>query len=154
MTLAVLLGGLFIGVLSALPIVNVGNCCCLWIVSGGAIPAYFPQKEDARPLGLLGGARVGFRAGLFGALVWLLASIVINRVVAPLQENTADLMLRNATDMPPEVRGWLESLGNNAGAAAVVGGFLFQLFVATPFAALGGLLGAALFGGRAQTDSA
>ena len=95
-------------------------------------------------------ARVGFRAGLFGALVWLLASIVINRVVAPLQQDTADLMLRNATDMPPEVRGWLESLGNNAGAAAVVGGFLFQLFIATPFAALGGLLGAAMFGGREQ----
>ena len=154
MTLAVLLGGLFIGVLSALPIISVGNCCCLWIVSGGAIAAYFAQQEDLRPLGLLDGARVGFRAGLFGALVWLLASIVINRVVAPLQENTADLLLRNATDMPPQVRDWLESLGNNAGAAAVVGGFLFQLFIATPFAALGGLLGAALFGARGQTDSA
>ena len=154
MTLAVLLGGLFIGVLSALPIVNVGNCCCLWIVSGGAIAAYFAQQEDPRPLGLLGGARVGFRAGLFGALVWLIASMLINRVVAPLQANTADLMLGNATDMPPEIRRWLESIGNNAGAAAVVGGFLFQLFIATPFAALGGLLGAALFGGREQADTA
>src|SRR3954471_3584694 len=154
MTLAVLLGGLFIGVLSALPIVNVGNCCCLWIVSGGAIAAYFAQQEDPRPLGLLGGARVGFRAGLFGALVWLIASMVINRVVAPLQANTADLMLSNATDMPPEARRWLESMGDNAGAAAVVGGFLLQLFIATPFAALGGLLGAALFGAREQTDTA
>lgn len=153
MTLAVLLGGLFIGVLSALPIISVGNCCCLWILSGGAIAAFFAQQEDPRPLGLIGGARVGFRAGLFGAVIWLAASLAINRVVAPLQENTADLMLRNATDMPPDVRGWLESLGSNAGVAAVVGGFLFQLFIATPFAALGGLLGAAMLGGREQTET-
>jgi hypothetical protein len=153
LTLAVLLGGLFIGVLSALPIISVGNCCCLWILCGGAIAAFFAQQEDPRPLGLIGGARVGFRAGLFGAVIWLAASLVINRVVAPLQETTADLMLRNATDMPPEVRGWLESLGSNAGVAAVVGGFLFQLFIATPFAALGGLLGAAMLGGREQTET-
>jgi hypothetical protein len=150
MSLAGLLGGLFIGVLSALPIVSAANCCCLWIISGGVIAAYFAQQEDPRPLGLLDGARVGFRAALFGALVWLLASIVINRAVAPLQGNTADLVLRNATDMPPEVRDWLESLGNNTGAAALVGGFLFQLFIATPFASLGGLLGAALFGRTEQ----
>ena len=148
--MAVLLGGLFIGVLSALPIVSVGNCCCLWILAGGAMAAYFAQQDDPQPLGLLGGARVGFRAGLVGALIWLVASMLINRIVAPLQENTADLMLRNASDMPPAVRNWLESLGNNAGAAAVVGGFLFQLFVAAPFAALGGLFGAAIFGGREQ----
>ena len=150
MTLAVLLGGLFIGVLSALPIISVGNCCCLWIISGGMLAAYFAQQEDPRPLGLLGGARVGFRAGLFGALVWLLASVVINRVVAPLQESGADLMLRNATDMPPEVRRWLESVGSSGSTVAIAGGFLFQLFIATPFASLGGLLGAALFGGREQ----
>ena len=48
MTQAVLLGGLFIGVLSALPIINLANCCCLWIVGGGAIAAYLGQQEDAR----------------------------------------------------------------------------------------------------------
>ena len=30
-----LYGGLFIGVLSALPVVNIGNCCCLWFAGGG-----------------------------------------------------------------------------------------------------------------------
>ena len=28
-----LFGGLFIGVLSALPLVSVGNCCCLWVIA-------------------------------------------------------------------------------------------------------------------------
>ena len=32
---------LILGVLSALPIVYVGNaCCCLWVVSGGLVAAY------------------------------------------------------------------------------------------------------------------
>ena len=41
-----LLGGLFIGVLSALPIVGICNCCCLWIVGGGVLAAYLAAAES------------------------------------------------------------------------------------------------------------
>jgi hypothetical protein len=151
LTQAVLLGGLFIGVLSALPIVNLANCCCLWIVGGGAITAYLAQQDDPRALGLLAGARLGFRAGVFGAVVWLFASAAVNVMVAPLQQSAADLMLRNATDIPPDVRTWLESVGTSASMPMrMVFGFFFQLFVAAPFASLGGLIGAALFARPSQ----
>ena len=41
-------GGLFIGVLSALPLVNAGNCCCcLWVVAGGVLAAYLRQQNHA-----------------------------------------------------------------------------------------------------------
>ena len=147
MTQAVLLGGLFIGVLSALPFVNLANCCCLWILGGGAIAAYLAQQQHPWPFGLMDGARVGFRAGIFGAVIWLFASTVVEVLVAPLQQSAADLMLRSATDIPPEVREWLESVGNSASLPArMIVGLFFQLFVAAPFAALGGLLGAAIFG--------
>ena len=36
----VLFGGLFMGVLSALPIISLGNCCCVWVAGGGAVTAY------------------------------------------------------------------------------------------------------------------
>ena len=40
-------GGLFIGVLSALPLVNAGNCCCcLWVVCGGVLAAYLRQQNS------------------------------------------------------------------------------------------------------------
>jgi hypothetical protein len=143
---AVLLGGLFIGVLSALPIVNIANCCCLWIIGGGALAAYFAQQNDPAPLGLLTGARIGFRAGLVGAVIWLLASLAIDVIVAPLQQRVVGTMLRNATDMPPEVRAWLETVGDRATAPLRYGvGFLFQLLIAAPFAAFGGVVGAAVF---------
>ena len=46
-----LIGGLVMGVLSALPIISAGNvCCCLWVVSGGAIAAYLFQQERAAPI--------------------------------------------------------------------------------------------------------
>jgi hypothetical protein len=148
LTQAVLLGGLFIGVLSALPIINLANCCCLWILGGGAIAAYLAQQQQQPgPFGLVAGAQVGFRAGVFGAVVWLFASAVIDLMVAPLQQGAADFMLRNATDIPPDVRSWLENIGNSASLPArMIIGFFFQLFLAAPFAALGGLLGAAIFG--------
>ena len=151
MTQAVLLGGFFIGVLSALPIVNLGNCCCLWILGGGAITACLAQQDDPHPLGLMTGARLGFRAGIFGAVIWLFASAAVDLLVAPLQRSAADLMLRNATDIPPDVRSWLENVGNSASMPVrMVLAFVFQLCVAAPFAALGGLLGAAMFGRRTQ----
>jgi hypothetical protein len=147
LTQAVLLGGLFIGVLSALPIINLGNCCCLWILGGGAIAAYLAQQQHPGPFGLMAGARVGFRAGIFGAVVWLFVSAVVDVMVAPLQQSAADLMLRTATDIPPEVRSWLESVGNSASLPMrMIIGFFFQLVVAAPFAALGGVLGIAMFG--------
>jgi len=58
-----------------------------------------------------------------------------------------DFVLRSAPDMPPEARGMMESFGRQASLAArLLIGFFFQLFIQTPFAALGGLLGVALFG--------
>jgi hypothetical protein len=141
---AVLLGGLFIGVLSALPMVNLANCCCLWIMGGGMLAVYLAQEIDRRQLGLLTGARIGFRAGILGAVIWLLASFAVDAIVAPLQQRTAGIVLRNAADMPPEVRAWLETAGDGA-PIRLVFGFFFQLFIASPFAALGGLLGAAVF---------
>ena len=48
------------GVLSALPIIAAGNlCCCLWVVSGGAIAAYLLQQSQATPIEPGDGALVG-----------------------------------------------------------------------------------------------
>ena len=151
MTQAVLLGGLFIGVLSALPIVNIADCCCLWILLGGAITTFLAQEEDPHPIDLMTGARLGFRAGVFGAIVWMFASAAIDVMLAPLQRGAADLMLQNATDMPSDVRSWLESLGSAASLPARMAfGLVFQLLIAAPFGSLGGLLGAAVLARREQ----
>src|SRR3954468_3974922 len=111
---SILLGGLFIGVLSALPIVNVANCCCLWIVGGGLVTAYLEQQNQQRSITVARGALLGLGAGVVGAFVWLFASIALDGVIAPLQQRMVEAMLSNASDMPPDARSVLESIGDRA----------------------------------------
>ena len=46
-----LYAGAFIGVLSALPFVNIANCCCLWVISGGVLLAFDSQAESSGHIG-------------------------------------------------------------------------------------------------------
>lgn len=137
----VLLGGLFIGVLSALPIVSVANCCCLWLVAGGALAAHLDQQELPHRITAGRGALVGLLAGVTGAVVWLFVAAALDVLVAPLQQRLIDEMLRGAADMPPDARAWLEGIAERASSPLRwLLGFLFHLFGAL-FAALGGLIG-------------
>jgi len=139
------LGGLFIGVLSALPIIGAANCCCcLWIVSGGALAAYLQVQQENRTLTGGEGAAVGALAGVIGAFVWLPIIVVVAVVLGPFQQAIIEEIVRNATDMPPEAREVLENMGDRG----VGGYFLFffvQLVGGSIFAAIGGLVGAMYF---------
>jgi len=139
-----LLGGLFIGVLSALPIVQLCNCCCLWIVGGGVLAAYLQQQNQPAPLNVTGGARVGLIAGIVGAFVWLLISQALDAVMAPLQQRLAEELLRSASDIPPNVRAWLES-ARAEGSGGYGFGFVLLLIFGSIASALGGAVGAAYF---------
>ena len=144
---AALIGGVFIGVLSALPFVNLANyCCCLWVISGGVIAAVLDQQSDPVRLPVSRGAYDGFIAGIIGALVWLAASMVLDAAMNPLYDRAVTEMLRNATDMPPGARAYLETLGSRASSPVSYAlGFLFHLFVGMVFAAIGGVIGVTVF---------
>ena len=141
---AALLGGLFIGVLSALPIVKYANCCCVWIITGGIVAAYLDQQNDPRTITAGRGALAGLLAGVIGAFVWLLAALALSALFTPLQESMAQAVLRNAPDIPPDVRNVLENLGSSSSVEYVMS-FVVRLFVGSLVATIGGLLGAAFF---------
>jgi hypothetical protein len=143
----VVFGGLFIGVLSALPIVFIGNCCCLWIIGGGMLTAYLLQRDRSEPLQLGEGAMGGFLAGIAGAVVYVAVSVPINIVTAPLQRRMMEFMLNAGNDVPPEVREMIETFGSGSEGiifSAVVG-FAVMLIIGMIFSTLGGLLGALIF---------
>jgi hypothetical protein len=141
-----LFGGLAIGVLSALPIINIANCCCAWILFGGGLAAYLMQQDHPEPIQVGDGAIVGLLAGLVGAVVWLVVSVPISIVMAPLQSRMTERMLRNATDMAPEFRALLESMsGAPAIGIGLLFGFFVMLVVSALFGMLGGLFGALMF---------
>jgi hypothetical protein len=142
---APLLGGLFIGVLSALPVVGLGNCCCcLWVVCGGVLAAYLDQQRDPTPITIARGAYTGFLAGVIGAVVYLFVASTVSALMAPLQEEVTGAMSRSTTDMPPEVRQALEWVTANP-SLSLAFDFFVRLIVGSIVATLGGMLGAAFF---------
>ena len=141
-----LLGGLFIGVLSALPLVNVGNCCCLWVVPAARCAAYLHAAE---PAGARSAPATARSSGCWPAssarVVWLVVSIPLSSMMAPLQRQMSSAAA-TTPDMPPEMRARARE---HAAAAGIVFGLLFGFIVmllSEPmFAMLGGLLGVAIF---------
>jgi Family of unknown function (DUF5518) len=148
-----LIGGLVMGVLSALPLVNALNlCCCLWVVSGGLVAAYLFQQNHSMPMTAGDGALAGFLAGIAGAVILVIVSIPINMLVAPMERAVLQRVLTMSGNMPPEMRQMLENLGQPRTDIGFLGqmivrliGFFFFLIVGSVFSTLGGLLGAALF---------
>jgi hypothetical protein len=138
-----LIGGLVNGVLSALPFVNLFNtCCCLWVVTGGAVSAYLLQDKDPKPIQVGDGAVVGLIAGVIGAFVNLLLSIPITLVTAPIQRAFLERVIEGG-NLPPEFR---EMMSSGMGTAfGLVMGFFFALMAGLIFSTLGGVLGALIF---------
>jgi H+/Cl- antiporter ClcA len=135
-----------IGVLSALPLINLANCCCAWILFGGALASYLMQQDHPEPIQVGDGAIAGLMAGLVGAFVWLILSVPISVAMAPLESGMAERALRNASGMSPEVRQLLESMsGGPAIGVGLILGFFVMLVVSTTFGMLGGLFGALMF---------
>ena len=148
-----LIGGLVMGVLSSLPIINAGNlCCCLWVVSGGAVAAYLLQQNQTEPITPGDGALVGLFAGIIGAAAGFVISIPIGLLMEPMQRAMIQRTLEMSGNMPPALREMLENYGQPRTAMGIMGrimlrliGFFFMLFIGSMFSTLGGLLGAAMF---------
>jgi hypothetical protein len=140
-------GGLLIGVLSALPIVSVGNCCCcLWVVAGGMLAVYLRQQNSPFSVTSAEGALVGLLAGVIGAIIGGLISIPIESMMGPFQRRILESLIASRPDVPTEMRDMLErASAGQRGAAAIAFRFLFMLVAGSIFGMLGGLLGVAVF---------
>ncbi len=146
-----LLGGVAIGVLSALPVINIVNfCCCAWVLFGGALAAYLMQQNHPAPVTAGDGAIVGLLAGVVGAIVGSMLAIPLSLAMGPFQAQMLERILQGTQDMPPEVRSIFEQMRNGMLSGAAIGiGFiislLFSLLFYSVFGLIGGLFGALVF---------
>ena len=148
-----LFGGLLIGVLSALPIVNAGNCCCcLWVIAGGMLAVYLRQQNSPIEIAASEGAVVGLLAGLFGGVLGVLLSIPVDMMMGPFQRRLVDWVLSVNPDIPAETRDMFERAAS--GAAVIAFRFVFGTVTGAVFGMLGGLLGVAVFKKNAPPHSA
>ena len=65
-----LLGGLIVGLLSAIPVVN--YCCCIWGIGGGGLASFLYMKSSPTKINPGDGAMLGGLAGVIGALLYLI----------------------------------------------------------------------------------
>jgi hypothetical protein len=142
-----LLGGVFIGVLSALPFISAANCCCcLWVVAGGVLSVYLRQQNS--PLGIppSEGALMGLIAGAIGGLIAGVLGYAVALMIGPWQNDIMRRILEANQDTPPEFREMMERMmsGGAMGAMAVMG-MLFNVVLYAVFGLLGGLLGTVIF---------
>jgi len=131
----IILGSVFGGLLSAIPILNCLNCLfCLLNIAGIVIALSMYLK--ANPQDMIGGgeaagfgAVAGAGAGLIASLVGLLVNMVLGSVIASLMAN-------------------LPGAGRNMMASTAAMGVLFipvNVILYAAFGALGGFLGMQLF---------
>src|SRR3954471_21182489 len=116
-----MIGGLVVGVLSALPIVSFGNCCCLWILGGGAVAAYVLQTNEAGPITPADGAMVGLLAGLTGAAIHFALSIPIDLMFGPWERSLGE-RVRDMTNNPQ-----MQDMITRSLEQSERGGFVFLL---------------------------
>src|SRR5215204_489920 len=70
-----LLGGLVVGLLSAIPVLN--YCCCIWGIVGGGLAGFLYIKDSPMPVRPGDGAIIGALAGVVGGLIYLLVGVPI-----------------------------------------------------------------------------
>lgn len=146
-----LIGGVALGVLSALPVLGAVNClCCAWVIGGGMLAAHLYVKDSPNPVTLGTGVLLGLLAGAIGAVVDTLFTIPIHMALS-----RSALMTEQLTELADEIPNlpseYKEAMRSLASGGAAMGGFLFviatffKLVVYAFVSMLGGALGVAVF---------
>lgn len=139
--LPALLGGLFIGVLSALPYVNWANCCCLWVITGGFLAVWLQQQNHELPITIVDGGIVGLLAGFVGGIVHYLVVLPLALYLGDVVSGLPDSFMRAPQDMPPDMRRLMNELGPQG--MLLIGSMVF-VGISTVFGTIGGILGAVM----------
>lgn len=143
-----LIGGAAAGILSGLPFLNC--LCCFWIIGGAMLAAYLLAKESPVSLTAGDGAVVGALAGISAAVVDSLVGIPLRGLNLAVMRRMFERLAEFADEMPAGWQGWLD---RSAGGFSVAMFFLGLFMSAAIFAAvgaLGGVIGASLFGRKPQ----
>lgn len=148
-----LVGGLVTGFLSWLPGVSIGNClCCMWVIVGGVLAAYFISEQTKRLFTAGDGAFAGMLSGVVGALVDCMLTAVTWPLFGLRALRRQMEQMHNIPGLPPGFDRFTEHLQSGGGLLLLI--LLVMLVVSilvfALFGSLGGLLGYAFFATKPQ----
>jgi hypothetical protein len=140
-----LIGGAFAGILTAIPFVNC--LCCLWIIGGGMIAAYFLTKDSPVVLTVGDGAIAGVFAGIVGAVIDFLISIPLTPINNAFFQSMIERFSEYMSEMPEGWETWFEG-DFEASLPFTLLGLVINVVVFSILGALGGIIGMSLLGRR------
>ncbi len=151
--------GLAMGIASLIPVVSIG--CCLWMLAGGALSVALYRRRvpaDAVPTGM--GMRLGAVAGVLGFFSYAVLSALVMAIRhfvfgsgRQMREAMRKVLEQAAASNPdPRAQELIQKMTTPEGIALIVILSLVLFFIAfVLFSALGGALGASLWGQK-QTE--
>lgn len=132
-----LIGGVVLGILSAIP--GIKACCCIWALIGGLVAVYLYVKKSPTPVTTGDGAILGAIAGAIG-----IAFIVI--IGIPLQLVAGAAMVSLIQSMvPPDQAAQMNALTAGETIGSAIMSAVVISIVGVIFSAIGGLIGVAIF---------
>lgn len=140
-----LLAGALMALLSTVPLINLVNCLlCGWLWLGGMFAVWYYKRSHPEVISQADGALLGAVAGLIGAVIASLLGMILG---------TAAL-----SDTLAQAAGQAGQTGDAviallAGGLGTIIGLVFNLIFYIGFGALGGLIGASIFGKRGSEPS-
>lgn len=144
------IGGVVLGLLSAIPFVNFGNiCCCAWAILGGALAAYLYIKRSEIPARAGDGAVLGAIAGLIGTVITWIVGIPLNILTGDLFTAMIINLIARANPEQAEIMRKQMELAQNMPFSqrlpSILLGMVMGIVLYTLFAVIGGLIGTAIF---------
>ncbi len=142
-----LISGVIFGVASAIPFLNLLNCCCLLIFGCGICSAYLLIRRSTFSISYGQGALVGLLAGVFGAFTTTILESIMEMLIGQrLKEMTYQLIEGFAQQIPPEFMEIIEqAMMEPFTISAMITTLIFSLIIYCIFSTIGGILGVALF---------
>ncbi len=153
-----IIGGVALGVLSAIPFVNIVNaCCCAWVLMGGALAAYLYIKDSPNPVTMGEGAMLGAMSGVIGTVISWIIGIPLSFIFGDtFYAMLVNLMAKVDPRQAEILQRQIEMAQNQSlveRLPSMLLGMVFGIVVITLFAAVGGLIGTALFEKRKRNTA-
>lgn len=136
-----LIGGVILGILSAIPAVD--YCCCIWAIIGGIIAANIYIKNSPTPVQPADGAVLGAIAGGIGAVLVIVLGIPLQLIVGTALMSMMQGIVQSAN--PEQAAQMREMMASGISFGSALVHALIWAVLVIIFAAVGGLLGVALF---------
>lgn len=139
-----LIGGAAAGVLSGIPLVNC--LCCLWIIGGGMLAAYFFSRDSVVMTTAGDGAIVGIFSGIIAAIVGFIISLPFSAISEKIVQGMMNRFSEYYQDMPSEFERFFSKGTFETSLAWTLLGLVFSAVAYSALGALGGIIGISLFG--------